>query len=502
MVLAAGGTLKAEHGTGRIMAPFVKRQYGSELYQVMCEIKRACDPNGILNPDIILTTDNDLHVKNLKSTPTVEDEVDRCVECGYCEPVCPSKDLTTTPRQRIAVRRAIAQASSDGNRALERELTRAQEFDVIETCAVDGMCQTACPVRINTGDLVRHLRTDTVGGVQRRAWTLAARHWKTVSTLAAHILTLASKIPSPLVAVPNRFARVVLGADAVPLWSRDLPRGGRSRGTNNANVPSAHNDASPLSVVYFQACVGSMFGPANGGNGVAGAFESLAEKSGISLARPVGLDGLCCGTPWKSKGIEAGYVAMVSRTVDALWLASDSGRLAIVCDNSSCSEGLVTAIKTAVESNARYAMLRIVDSVDFAAEYILPRVTVAAKLSSVVVHPTCSSTRSGSNENLMSVARAFADEAIVPDAWGCCGFAGDRGMLHPELTKSATVAEADEIESRFGETVDAFVSCNRTCEIGMSRATGEKFVHVLESLDSRAQSREVVPPKILTKENS
>jgi D-lactate dehydrogenase len=491
MILAAGGTLKAEHGTGRIMAPFVERQYGAELYNVMRDIKNACDPNGILNPDIILTKDQDLHVKNLKSTPTVEDEIDRCVECGYCEPVCPSKDLTTTPRQRIVVRRAIAQASVDGNRALERALTRAQEFDVIETCAVDGMCQTACPVRINTGDLIRHLRTDSAGLVQSRTWSLAARHWKTVSTLAGRILTFANKIPSPLIAGPNRLARAVLGADTVPLWSRDLPRGGLARETNHAEV-RALNDASPLSAVFFKACVGSMFGPVDGHGGVSAAFESLAEKSGILLTQPAGLDGLCCGTPWKSKGMEVGYATMVTRTVSALWLASDSGRLPVVCDNSSCSEGLITAIKTAVESNARYASLRVVDSVDFAAEHILPRVIVDAKLSSVVVHPTCSSTRAGSNENLMSVARAFADEAVVPDSWGCCGFAGDRGMLHPELTKSATLAEADDIASRFDKTVDAFVSCNRTCEIGMSRATGEKFVHVLETLDALAQTRREV----------
>jgi D-lactate dehydrogenase len=98
----------------------------------------------------------------------------------------------------------------------------------------------------------------------------------------------------------------------------------------------------------------------------------------------------------------------------------------------------------------------------------------------------------------MSVARAFADEAIVPEAWVCCAFAGDRGRLHPELTKSATAAEADEIATRFDKTVDAFVSCNRTCEIGMSRATGEKFVHVLETLDALAQTRSDLPPKVLT----
>ena len=504
MVLATGGTLKAEHGTGRIMAPFVERQYGADLYRVMLEIKRAFDPNGILNPDIILTTDNDLHLKNLKSTPTVEEEVDRCVECGYCEPVCPSKDLTTTPRQRIVVRRAIAQASADGNRALERALTRTQQFEVVDTCAVDGMCQTACPVHINTGDLVRHLRAETGGSSQRGIWNFAARHWKSVSTFAGRVLTFASHVPAPLITGPNRLARALFGSDTVPLWSRDLPRGGRSRSARVADSSSKGRNTPSVSpsAVYFQACVGSMFGSAEGRSGVAEAFESLAAKAGISLTRPADLDGLCCGTPWKSKGIEVGYAAMVSRTVDALWLASESGRLPVVCDNSSCSEGLVTAIKTAVTADARFASLRVVDSVDFAAEHILPRVSVATKLSSVVVHPTCSSTRAGSNDHLMTLARACADDAVVPDAWGCCGFAGDRGMLYPELTRSATDAEADEISARFANVSDAFVSCNRTCEIGMSRATGETYVHVLETLDALAQTREDFTRNVLTKGNS
>ena len=177
LVLAAGGTLKAEHGTGKIMAPFVARQYGPDLYAIMRDIKRAFDPAGILNPDTLLTDDPDLHLRNLKSTPTVESEVDRCVECGYCEPVCPSKDLTTTPRQRIVVRRAIAEAHARGDVALTKELTRAQEYEVVDTCAVDGMCQTACPVLINTGDLVRRLRSETVGPLESAVWNTAGKAW-------------------------------------------------------------------------------------------------------------------------------------------------------------------------------------------------------------------------------------------------------------------------------------------------------------------------------------
>ncbi|MCU1439271.1 MAG: D-lactate dehydrogenase (cytochrome) [Rhodoglobus sp.] len=477
LVLAAGGTLKAEHGTGRIMAPFVARQYGPVLYGIMLDIKRAFDPAGILNPDTILTTDADLHLRNLKSTPTVEEEVDRCVECGYCEPVCPSKDLTTTPRQRIVVRRAIAEAESRGDTALVRELRREQEYEVVDTCAVDGMCQTACPVLINTGDLVRRLRSETVGSVESAVWNAAGKAWKPVTGVASAALSVASVLPAPLITAPNSAARAILGKDTLPLWSKDLPKGGRRR---RGGVTGARMDA-----VYFRACVGTMFGPAEGGEGVAVAFESLARKAGIGLVKPEGIGSLCCGTPWKSKGMLDGYQHMVDRTVDALWAASAGGHLPVVCDNSSCSEGLVLALEKAIEKRPEYRAMRIVDAVDFAAERILPLLDVAATLDSIVVHPTCSSTRAGSNPNLARLAGAVAAEVTVPDDWGCCAFAGDRGMLHPEFTASATDRESAEVVA--GE-FDAYVSCNRTCEIGMSRATGHPYQHILEVFDRAASS--------------
>jgi D-lactate dehydrogenase len=479
LVLAAGGTLKAEHGTGKIMAPFVARQYGPELFAVMVEIKRALDPAGILNPDTVLTQDADLHLRNLKSTPTVEAEVDRCVECGYCEPVCPSKDLSTTPRQRIAVRRAIAEADARGDHDLSRELQREQQYDVIDTCAVDGMCQTACPVLINTGDLVRRLRSEAVGTVQSAVWNAAGKAWAATTQVASTALTVAASVPAPLIDAPNRLARGVLGHETLPLWSPDLPKGGRRRRTATPGVAA---DA-----VYFAACVGTMFGPAEGGPGVAIAFESLAAKAGITLVRPDGIDGLCCGTPWKSKGILGGYAAMATRTMGALWTASDHGRLPVVCDNSSCSEGLVLALEKAIQDHPEYHAMRLLDAVDFTAEHILPRITVAEPLAAIVVHPTCSSTRAGSNAHLLELAGAAAAAVTVPDDWGCCAFAGDRGMLHPELTESATRRESAEVRAdEFG----AYVSCNRTCEIGMTRATGHPYQHVLEVLDRQTRGSE------------
>jgi D-lactate dehydrogenase len=281
------------------------------------------------------------------------------------------------------------------------------------------------------------------------------------------------------VAAPNRTARAIVGKDVLPLWSKDLPRGGRKRSSGITGVTGA---------VYFQACVGTMFGPAEGGEGVAVAFQSLAKKAGIGLVRPEGISGLCCGTPWKSKGMLDGYHDMVARTTDALWEASDHGRLPVVCDNSSCSEGLVHALENAVEQHPEYHGMRIVDAVDFAAEHFLEALNIDSTLERMVVHPTCSSTRAGSNGNLAAIAAAVSAEVTVPVDWGCCAFAGDRGMLHPELTASATSRESAEVAA---SDFDAYVSCNRTCEIGMTRATGRPYQHILEVLDAAASASSV-----------
>jgi D-lactate dehydrogenase len=477
LVLGQGGSLKAEHGTGRMMAPYVRRQYGEELYEVMREIKRLCDPRGILNPGVLISDDPDAHVNHLKVTPTVEAEVDRCVECGYCEPVCPSKDVTTTPRQRIVLRREMQRAAAAGDEGLVTQLEQEYEYDAVDTCAVDGMCQTACPVLINTGDLVKRLRADNVGALAARGWTAAAKHWAGTTRAASLALTVADKLPSALITGPNRLGRSVIDPDDLPLWSPELPPGGTRRGTG----PERQDVLRPAAeAVYFTACVGTMFGPSEAGPGVRESFTALCHRANITLHRPPELPDLCCGTPWRSKGMKAGYAEMSSRVLPALWAASRQGELPVVCDASSCTEGLRQMLETAVEASAEVGNLRIVDAVAFVEQEVLPRIEVTRTVASLALHPTCSSTRMGLNESLRAVADAVADSVTVPDSWGCCGFAGDRGMLHPELTASATAAQAAELA---GGTFGAHVSCNRTCELGMTRATGEQYQHVLELVD-------------------
>ncbi|GGL98955.1 oxidoreductase [Nakamurella endophytica] len=462
LVLGLGGTLKAEHGTGRIMAPFVERQYGAELAEAMRQVKHLVDPQGLLNPGSVLTDDPRGYLQDLKTTPTVEPEVDRCVECGFCEPVCPSRALTTTPRQRIVLRREMAAARERGDTDLVAELERDYDYDGVQTCAVDGMCQTACPVLINTGDLVRRLRADAATPTSRRLWKAAAGHWSAVSRAGSLGLTAADKLPPAVPVTITKVGRRFAGHDTVPLYDPGLPPGGRRR---------RELDEAAAQAVLFDACVGSMFG-----GGVGDALRTLCERAGVALRTPERPNGLCCGTPWKSKGQLDGQHRMSALVRNALRTATDDGRLPVVVDASSCAQGLGQLV-----TGAGY---RVVDALDFVADEVAPRLTVTRRVPAVVVHPTCSTTELGSTAALVRLAQLVSDDVTVPVDWGCCAFAGDRGMLHPELTASATGPEAAEVARLAARGVRTeYVSANRTCEIGMERATGQPYRHVLEVLE-------------------
>jgi D-lactate dehydrogenase len=468
LVLGHGGTLKAEHGTGRIMAPYVRRQFGDALYEVMVGVKRLLDPGTLLNPGVLLNEDPGGPLAHLKVTPTVEEEVDRCVECGYCEPACPSKDLTITPRQRIAARREREHARLAGDLDLVRELDREYGYDGLDSCAADGMCQTACPVGINTGELVKRLRAERGGPLAAASWTGAARHWGAATRVGAIAMSAAKAVPAPVAGAATRVARAALGADRVPRYDTGLPGGGAPRRPRPARDPVA---------VYVPSCIGALFGPADGSRGVREAFLALCDRAGVPVTVPDEIGAMCCGTPWTSKGHLRGHRAMTGTVLPALLWASDGGRLPVVSDGASCTEGFAAMARA---HDDRGGALDVIDAVDFAERVLLPRLTVTRKLESVALHPTCSGEHLGVTGPMRRIAEAISGEAVIPDDWGCCGFAGDRGMLHPELTASATRAEAAALAAR---AFTAYASVNRTCEIGMTRATGKTYCHILELLD-------------------
>jgi len=507
LILGADGSLKAEHGTGRIMTPYVRRQFGDELYDVMREIKRLCDPAGVLSPGVVLGDDPEAHLKNLKTFPAAHPELDRCVECGYCEPVCPSRNTTTTPRQRIVLLREMALSSPERRATLEREY----DYQAVQTCAADSLCVTACPVGIDTGKVMKEFRAEARPAPVQAAGDLLARRWAPTTAALRTALGVADAVPGPILAAVTKGLRAVAGEtlrDWIPQVGEDLPGPGGSRaalaGGSPAVVGSAAGGATgpgavrgagaiapdPVAadVVFFPACIGSLFAAEGDGEGAAAAFLRLCERAGLRVAVSAGIDALCCGTVWESKGLRDGAATMARKVADQVWELTDGGRLPLVCDASSCTHGL-TGIVHHLEGEAaeRWARVKVVDAVVFAREHLLDRLRVAPgrRLPSLAVHPTCSAVHLGMVADLVTVADAVAEDVTVPPSWGCCGTAGDRGMLHPELPAGATEAEAVEIAAaeRAGGPFAAYASCNRTCEMGMTAATSRPYRHVLELLE-------------------
>jgi D-lactate dehydrogenase len=477
-----GGALKAEHGTGRNMAPFVETEWGPEALRMMRRLKSLVDPDDLLNPGVILSNDPKGHLRDLKSLPSIEAEADMCIECGYCEPVCPSRELTLTPRQRIVVRRELVRQEASAERSREFEaLKRDYRYAGLETCAGDGMCQTRCPVSIDTGALVKRFRAERHSRPANWMARSAARNAGLVERLArAAVATghgLAAVVGTSGVGAVTSAVRAIVGKEWIPGWSADVPHLARP-------LPRTSRDGAQA--VYFPACMVRIFGRIDGEPDRPSAPEALvalAQRSGVAVHIPEDISGTCCSTPWHSKGFREGDAEMSNRTVERLWRWTDGGRLPVVVEGSSCTQGIRTSRTMLKPDNkTRFDAMRILDSVDFVHDELLPKLKVARRLGSVCVHPVCSVIEMGLASKLYAVCRAMAEEAVIPARVGCCGFAGDRGMLHPELTASATRDEAAEVNARH---FDAYLISNHPCAIGLHRATGKPwrvFTTVLEEL--------------------
>ncbi|MFJ7528185.1 FAD-binding and (Fe-S)-binding domain-containing protein [Streptomyces griseus] len=471
------GSLKAEHATGRNIAPFLEREWGPRATALMWRTKQLIDPAGVLAPRIVLDRDPQAHLRGLKTIPKVEAVADPCIECGFCEPTCPSEDLTTTPRQRIVLRREMMR-QADGA-PVETGLLDAYGYDAVDTCAGDSTCKLACPVGIDTGAMMKGFRHRRHTPREERIAALTAKNFRLVEASARRAVAVADAVGDrvgdrPLGAL-TRLARKAVRPDLVPEW---LPR------TPGAARRLPPTDRVGASAVYYPACVNRIFA---GPDGVAGlplaeAVVAVSARAGKPVWIPEDVAGTCCATIWHSKGYDAGNRVMANRIVEAAWGWTAGGTLPLVVDASSCTLGIAEEVVPylSADNRALHRELTVVDSLVWAAEELLPELTVFRTTGSAVAHPTCSMEHLGNVGQLRAVAEACADEVVVPDDAGCCAFAGDRGMLHKELTDSATAKEAAEVGLR---AYDAHLSANRMCEIGMERATGRPYRSALIELE-------------------
>jgi D-lactate dehydrogenase len=450
------GSLKAEHGTGINMAPYVEREWGGRATELMWRVKRLADPAGVLAPGVVLNRDPGAHLRNLKTTPPIEESATTCVECGFCEPVCPSRHLTTTPRQRIVLRREMARQPQGS--PLQRALLEQYEYDSLETCAVDGSCQLACPVGIDTGALVREMRAASHGERAEALALRAAKRWRTV----------------------ERAARAGLRFGGPP--ARRTKRG-RALPAAAPRLPTTSREGA--AAVYLPSCTTRIFGP-YGKKSQQQALVDVSARAGLPLWIPDDVGGSCCGLPFGSKGFLEAHRQKANELVERLWAWSGEGELAVVVDAASCTQALAAPGDGVLdERNAeRQGALEILDSVVWAHDRLLPQLELSGRVGSATVHPTCATRQMGLAPRLRTLAAALAEDVYVAPSATCCGFAGDRGISHPELTAAATADQAAELA---GRSFDAHLCSNRTCEIGLTRATGqpyESFALLLDQLTS------------------
>ncbi|HZX17138.1 MAG TPA: FAD-binding and (Fe-S)-binding domain-containing protein [Pseudomonas sp.] len=467
-----GGSLKAEHGTGRNMAPFVELEWGTDAYQLMWQIKRLLDPQGILNPDVVLSDDPQIHLKNLKPLPAADAIVDKCIECGFCEPVCPSKGLTLSPRQRIVIWRDIQAKKRAGIDT--RELEAAYQYQGIDTCAATGLCAQRCPVGINTGDLVRQLRARDANSQRSADWL--ANNFRRAMQGARVMLHVANGarllMGTPLLSRTSA-ALSKASQGKLPQWTPAMPQP-----LQRLHLPKTNDDARPR-VVYLAACVSRAMGPAASDNEQVPLLDktrALLEKGGFQVVFPADLDNLCCGQPFASKGYAEQAERKKQELIDALLKASRGGLDPIYCDTSPCTLRLV--------QDGLDARLKLHDPVKFIREQLLDRLQITPQDKPVAVHVTCSTQHLGEAQGLIDIVRRCTSEVIIPEGIHCCGFAGDKGFTTPELNRHALRSLKSAVQY-----CEEGISTSRTCEIGLSQHGDIDYHGLVYLLDRVSQAR-------------
>ena len=485
------GSLKAAHGTGRNMAPFVKYEWGEEAFAAMRELKEIFDPQYLLNPGVIFNDDPECFIKHFKPLPelkmrgldlpsgegndrhdsvreTVEGvlKANKCIECGFCEVNCVTCGFTLSSRQRIVIQREIShlrETGSDPKRLAT--LVKQYRYQGNQTCAGDGLCATSCPMKINVADLTHLVRQEALlpGSMGYRTGDFAARHFAGIKRGLRFTLDVARLGHNVLGTTAMRGMTGAMHKAGLPLWTSAMPGKAKQPRAGRAGEESDHK------VVYFPSCINQTMGLSKGApvkNTLVNEMVRLCRKAGYQVIFPEGLEKMCCGTIWESKGMLDIADRKTAELDEALWQASEQGKYPVMCDQSPCLHRLRKSIKR----------MRLYEPVEFIWEFLRGRLEFTPIDRRIALHFTCSTREMGLVDTMTNLARLCSNNVFLPEGVGCCGFAGDRGWTHPEVNRWALRKLRRQLEEN---RIEMGYSNSRTCEVGLETNGGIPYQSIV-----------------------
>ena len=501
------GSLKAEHGTGRNMAPFVKYEWGEKAYEVMKELKQIFDPDGLLNQGVIFNNDPDCFIKCLKPLPildfdyskvpdggrylmdpalstakeTIEQvkRANKCIECGFCEVNCMSCGLTLSSRMRIAVQREIRYLAKTGENP-ERLATLKKQYKYYghQTCATDGLCSTSCPMKINTGELTHLIRqmdmNDNPTGY--KVGEFAANHMASIKSSLRVVLDVAHAAHITL--GPTLMTSICRGMNkmGMPLWTTAMPKKHRQPKKSDLtqfiiekSIPHKEESHSELKVVYFPSCINQTMGQSKHGgkkHDLVDEVIQLMTKAGYEVIFPEGMERMCCGQIWESKGMLDIADRKSAELEAALWKASEEGKYPVLCAQSPCLHRMKKVMHK----------MNLYEPAEFIMKYLVPRLDFHPIDRHIALHLTCSTRQMGVDKDMIELAKLCSKNVFLPEGVGCCGFAGDRGFTFPELNRYGLRKLRPQIEANH---IEVGYSNSRTCEIGLETNTGIPYMSIV-----------------------
>ena len=509
------GSLKAEHGTGRNMAPFVKYEWGESAYEAMKELKDIFDPEGLLNQGVIFNDDPDCFIKCLKPLPVLDYDFSRvpdgghylmdpslstaketieqvkrankCIECGFCEVNCMSCGLTLSSRMRIAVQREIrhlthevSMGGSSAAAAQERldTLKRQYKYYGDQTCATDGLCSTSCPMKINTGELTHLIRQMDMNEspMGYKVGEFAANHMAGIKSGLRVVLDVAHAAhvtlgPTMMTSVCRSMNKMGL-----PLWTTAMPKKKRQPKPSDLtqfiiekSIPHHEEEHSPLKVVYVPSCINQTMGQSKSGGKIHHLVDEVIQlmaKAGYEVIFPEGMERMCCGQIWESKGMLDIADRKSAELEAALWKASEEGKYPVLCAQSPCLHRMRKVMKK----------MKLYEPAEFIMKYLVDRLDFHPTDKHIALHLTCSTRQMGVDKDMIALARLCSTNVFLPEGVGCCGFAGDRGFTFPELNKYGLRKLRPQIEANH---IEVGYSNSRTCEIGLETNTGIPYMSIV-----------------------